>query len=113
MFELNGEEFFCPMEVTLHILNDKWKIFIVYSLLEGPKRFKEICEQFSKITQKTVSIKLKELEAAQMITRTVYAQVPPKVEYALSETGEKIAPMVKAMFEFGQFYVSKYGCEKK
>ncbi|AFL69642.1 winged helix-turn-helix transcriptional regulator [Sulfurospirillum barnesii] len=113
MYELNGEEFFCPMQVTLHILNDKWKLFIVYSLLDGAKRFKEICDTFPSITQKTVSIKLKELEASQMITRTVYAQVPPKVEYALSATGKKIEPMVKAMYEFGLFYVKQHGCEKQ
>jgi len=113
MYTLNGEDFFCPMEVTLHILNDKWKLFIVYTLLDGPKRFKEICETFPKITQKTISMKLKELEASKMIDRTVYAQVPPKVEYALSETGKKIEPMIKAMYDFGFFYISQHGCEKK
>lgn len=113
MYELNGEAFFCPMEVTLHILNDKWKLFIVYTLLNGPKRFKDICETFPKITQKTISMKLKELEASKMIVRTVYAQVPPKVEYTLSETGREIEPMVKAMFEFGRFYIEKHGCEKR
>lgn len=113
MYEINGEEFFCPMEVTLHILNDKWKMFIVYTLLNGPKRFKEICETFPKITQKTISMKLKELEASHMIDRTVYAQVPPKVEYALSETGRHSEPMIKAMFDFGLMYIDKHGYEKK
>ena len=113
MYELNGENLFCPMDVTLHILNDKWKLFIVYFLIDEPKRFKDICEKFPQITQKTVSLKLKELEASQMITRTVFAQVPPKVEYALSETGRKIEPMIKSMYEFGLFYISKHGCEKK
>lgn len=113
MYEINGEEFFCPMEVTLHILNDKWKMFIVYTLLNGPKRFKEICETFPKITQKTISMKLKELEASHMIDRTVYAQVPPKVEYALSETGRHSEPMIKAMFDFDLMYIDKHGYEKK
>ena len=113
MYELNGEEFFCPMEVTLHVLNDKWKLFIVHTLLSGPKRFKEICDTFPKITQKTISVKLKELEASQMIIRTVYAQVPPKVEYALSQTGQKSEPIIKSMYEFGLLYIKQHGCNKK
>lgn len=112
MYKIENEAFVCPMEVTLHILNDKWKMFIVYALLDGPRRFKDICEKFPKITQKTISQKLKELEAAHMINRVVYPQVPPKVEYSLSETGKRIEPMVKAMFDFGVFYAETYGCAK-
>ena len=113
MFELNGKDFYCPMEVTLHILNDKWKMFIVYALLNGPMRFKDICEKFPTITQKTISQKLKELETSKMIDRTVYAQVPPKVEYSLTETGKNIGPMVKSMYDFGLLYIQEHGCEKK
>ena len=108
MYTIENQSFFCPTEITLHVLNDKWKLFIMYTLLDGPKRFKEICETFPNITQKTISIKLKELENAHMIHRMVFAEVPPKVEYSLSEIGKKSEPMLKSIYEFGLIYVSMY-----
>ncbi len=108
MYTIENQSFFCPTEITLHVLNDKWKLFIMYTLLDGPKRFKEICETFPNITQKTISIKLKELENAHMINRMVFAEVPPKVEYSLSEIGKKSEPMLKSIYEFGLIYASMY-----
>jgi DNA-binding HxlR family transcriptional regulator len=80
MITTDVKELQCPVALTLDIINDKSKIFIVYILLGGQKRFKDICEAFSQVTQKTVTQKLKELEADHIIERTVFAEVPPRVE---------------------------------
>lgn len=111
-YTIKENEFFCPMEITLHILNDKWKLFIVYFLLGGTKRFKDICENFPQITQKTITLKLKELESANIITRTAYAEVPPRVEYSLSEIGTKLDVVIKSLYEFGLEYHEKFGCSE-
>lgn len=111
-YTIKENEFFCPMEITLHVINDKWKLFIVYFLLSGTKRFKDICENFPQITQKTVTLKLKELESANIIVRTAYAEVPPRVEYSLSEIGTKLEPVIKSLYDFGIEYHKKFGCNE-
>lgn len=111
-YKIKDSEFLCPMEITLHVINDKWKLFIVYFLLNGTKRFKEICENFPQITQKTVTLKLKELERANIITRTAYAEVPPRVEYSLSEIGAKLELVIKSLYDFGLEYYKKFGCNE-
>jgi len=112
MITIDEKEFHCPVELTLGIINDKSKIFIVYILLSGQKRFKDICEAFSQITQKTVTQKLKELEASHIIERTVFAEVPPRVEYALSPMGKELEKVLSSMHDFGESYAAKYGCTK-
>ncbi|KFL33575.1 MULTISPECIES: helix-turn-helix domain-containing protein [unclassified Sulfurospirillum] len=109
MITINEKEFHCPVELTLSIINDKSKIFIVYILLSGQKRFKEICEAFPQVTQKTVTQKLKELEADHIIERTVFAEVPPRVEYALSPIGLELEKVLNSMYVFGEVYAVKYG----
>jgi DNA-binding HxlR family transcriptional regulator len=113
MKTVNDKSFQCPVEVTLDIINDKSKIYIVYILLGGQKRFKEICEAFPQVTQKTITQKLKELEADHVITRTVFAEVPPRVEYALSSIGSELKKVLDAMYVFGEAYVAQYGCKNK
>lgn len=113
MIQINGKSFQCPVEVTLDIINDKSKIFIVYILLGGQKRFKDICEAFPQITQKTITQKLKELEADHVIIRTVFAEVPPRVEYALSPIGLELKKVLDAMYAFGDTYTEKYGHQAK
>lgn len=111
MITINEKEFHCPVELTLGIINDKSKIFIVYILLGGQKRFKDICEAFSQVTQKTVTQKLKELEADHIIERTVFAEVPPRVEYALSPIGLELKKVLDSMYVFGESYAVKYGSQ--
>lgn len=110
-YEVKGQQFSCPVEVTLAVLGDRWKMMIVNRLRHGPLRFKELCELLGKITQKTVTLKLKELEEDHIITRTVYAEVPPRVEYALSDMGEKLNDVLDKLYEFGLEYVEAYGCK--
>lgn len=109
MITIDEKEFHCPVELTLSIINDKSKIFIVYILLSGQKRFKEICEAFPSITQKTITQKLKELEADHIIERTVFAEVPPRVEYALSKVGLELEKVLCSMSDFGETYAAQYG----
>ena len=110
MIHIDDKSFHCPVELTLDIINDKSKIYIVYILLGGKKRIKEICEAFPQITQKTITQKHKELEASHIVERTVFAEVPPRVVYALSPMGKELEKVLDAMCVFGETYATKYGC---
>ena len=109
MYVINGKEFNCSVEITNEVFNDKWKLGIVWHLLDGPKRYKQLNEEVSKITQKTLTIKLKELEERQLIQREVFAQVPPKVVYSLTPIGEKLKDVLNAMHLWGIEYATECG----
>ena len=95
------------VETTLAMIGDKWKILIVRELLEGTKRFGEIKAGVGTITQKMLTQNLRELEEDGLVKRKVYAQVPPKVEYSLTKTGETLRPIINAMTNWGSFYRAK------
>lgn len=109
MYYINNKEYKCSVSVTLDIFNDRWKLAVIWHLLDGDKRFKELHEVISEITQKTLTIKLKELEEKNIINREVFAQVPPKVVYSLTQTGEKLKPVLDEMYKWGIGYVKTYG----
>lgn len=109
MYKIFDKEFKCSVLVTLDIFNDKWKLAIIWHLLDGEKRFKELHEDINEITQKTLTIKLKELEEKKIITREVFAEVPPKVIYSLSSQGEKLKPILDEMYKWGFDYVREFG----
>ncbi len=109
MYYINNKEYTCSVSVTLDIFNDRWKLAVIWHLLDGDKRFKELHEVISEITQKTLTIKLKELEEKNIINREVFAQVPPKVVYSLTQTGEKLKPVLDEMYKWGISYVKTYG----
>jgi len=109
MYCIGDKEYTCPVSITMDIFNDRWKLAIIWYLLEHDKRFKELHEDISDITQKTLTIKLKELEAKKIISREVFAEVPPKVVYSLTPIGLKLKPMLQAMFEWGIDYVKENG----
>lgn len=109
MYNINDKEYKCSVAVTLDIFNDRWKLAVIWYLLEGEKRFKELSENISEITQKTLTIKLKELEEKNIIHREVFAQIPPKVVYSLTPIGLKLKPVLKEMFEWGIEYVKENG----
>ena len=109
MYYINDKEYKCSVAVTLDIFNDRWKLSIIWHLLEGKKRFKELHEIISEITQKTLTVKLKELEEKNIIHREVYAEVPPKVEYSLTSSGEKLRPVLENMSKWGIGYVNEFG----
>ena len=109
MYYINDKEYKCSVAVTLDIFNDRWKLSIIWHLLDGKKRFKELNKIISEITQKTLTVKLKELEEKNIIHREVYAEVPPKVEYSLTSSGEKLRPVLENMSKWGIGYVNEFG----
>ena len=109
MYYINDKEYSCSVAVTLDIFNDRWKLAIIWHLMDSEKRFKELHEVISEITQKTLTIKLKELEEKNIINREVFAEVPPKVVYSLTSTGLKLKPVLEEMYKWGIDYVDTFG----
>lgn len=97
----------CPVETTLMLISDKWKVLIIRDLLEGTKRFGELKKSIGSISQKVLTANLRSMEEKGLITRKVYAQVPPKVEYTLTETGYSLKPILDAMVKWGYEYQNK------
>ena len=98
----------CPVETTLSLIGDKWKVLILRDLLGGTKRFSQLKRSIGNVSQKVLTAQLRNMEQKGLITRKVYAEVPPKVEYTLTETGYSLKPVLDAMSEWG----SKYKQEK-
>lgn len=94
----------CPVEVGVSVVGGAWKLTIIKNLLEGTKRFGELGRLIPLVNRKTLTRQLRELEEDGIVTRTVYPEVPPKVEYSLTEQGKKLAPIVQAMNEWGKTY---------
>ena len=97
----------CPVEVTIDVVGGKWKGIILYHLLEGKKRFNEFRRLIPEITQRMLTLQLRELEQDGIIHREVYKQVPPKVEYSLTEFGLTLAPIIHQMVEWGLKHTKK------
>ena len=98
----------CPVEVTLGLINDKWKVLIVRDLLTGTKRFGELKKSVTSITQKVLTNNLKQMEKDGLLKRKAYPEVPPRVEYTLTETGLSLKPILDSMVEWGNQYREKY-----
>ena len=94
----------CPVEITLQLIGTKWKVLIIRDLLTGTKRFSQLMRSVTGITQKVLTSNLRSMEEAGLIIRTVYPQVPPKVEYSLTETGFSLKPILDSMFLWGDAY---------
>jgi len=102
-------KFFCSMELTLQVIGGKWKPFIVHRLgTNGTMRFSELKRSIPKITQKMLTQQLRELEGDGLIYREVYPQVPPKVEYSLTDLGTSVMPVIKILTEWGNDYIQWY-----
>lgn len=99
----------CPVETTLLLISDKWKVLILRDLLQGTKRFSELKKSLGQVSQKVLTSQLRQMEANGLISRTVYAQVPPRVEYTLTELGRSLKPVMDAMVCWGEYYQQKYG----
>ena len=100
----------CPVATTVSLIGSKWKLLIMRNLLVRPWRFNELQKSLDGISQKVLTDSLRSMEADGIITRTVYPEVPPRVEYALSELGESMRPIIKSMEAWGNYY--KQGLEK-
>jgi len=95
----------CPIAEAMNILSRKWAIILLYHLLSGPKRFGQL-EAEAAISGRLLSERLKELEAAGMVTRTLYPEVPPRVEYALTEMGREVEPIITAIMTWSQKWLA-------
>ena len=97
----------CPVATTVQIVGSKWKLLILRNLLARPWRFNELRKDLDGISQKVLTDSLRSMEADGIITRTVYPEVPPRVEYALSELGESMRPIIQSMEQWGLDYKSR------
>ena len=94
----------CPVATTVQLIGNKWKLLILRNLLARPWRFNELRKSLDGISQKVLTESLRSVESDGIIVRTVYAEVPPRVEYSLSELGETLRPILDAMQAWGQEY---------
>lgn len=99
----------CPVEDTMRLLGGRWRIVLVYYLLEGPKRFSELRRLMPAISQRMLTLDLRALEQAGLVSRKVYAEVPVKVEYALTAEGKRLRKLVDVLGETGE-RLAKRGC---
>ena len=102
---LGDKKYYCTVELTLQIIGGKWKPIIIYRLnIDGVLRFSEVKRAIPNITQKMLTQQLRELEADGIVHREVYPQVPPKVEYSLTDMGKSVAPIIETMCQWGRDY---------
>lgn len=94
----------CPVETALSLMGDRWKLLIVRDLLVGTKRFGELKKSLNGISQKVLTQHLRIMEDAGLVNRKVYAEVPPRVEYSLTELGRSLQPIHDAMWKWGEEY---------
>ena len=98
----------CPVETTLTLISDKWKVLILRDLLPGTKRFGESKKSLGHVSQKVLTSQLRQMEENGLLTRTVYPEVPPRVEYSLTDLGYSLKPILDAMSNWGQNYKDSY-----
>lgn len=96
----------CPVEVTVSLIENKWKVLIIRDLLSGTKRFGELKRSIDGISQKVLTSQLRDMEASGLIDRKVYAEVPPRVEYSLTDLGRSLSPVLMALKEWGESYLA-------
>lgn len=97
----------CPVETTLTLISDKWKVLILRDLLPGTKRFGELRKSIGHVSQKVLTARLRQMEQSGLVNRKVYAEVPPKVEYSLTDVGYSLKPILDAMWTWGEEYQMK------
>lgn len=97
----------CPVETTLTLISDKWKVLIIRDLLPGTKRFGELKKSIGSVSQKVLTSQLRQMEESGLLIRTVFPEVPPWVEYTLTELGQSLKPVLDAMWNWGEEYKAK------
>ncbi len=94
----------CPVETTLMLIGDKWKVLILRDLMTGTKRFGELKKSIGTVSQKVLTAQLRSMEDSGLVNRKVYAEVPPRVEYSLTELGKSLKPILDSMWAWGEEY---------
>ena len=97
----------CPVETTLMLIGSKWKVLILRDLMPGTKRFGELRRSIGSVSQKVLTAQLRDMKACGLVDRRVYAEVPPRVEYSLTELGRSLRPILDAMWAWGEAYKVK------
>ena len=98
----------CPVETTLTLIGDKWKVLILRDLMPGTKRFGELKKSVGSVSQKVLTAQLRAMEESGLVQRKVYAEVPPRVEYSLTELGRSLKPILDSMWVWGEDFKRKY-----
>lgn len=98
----------CPVETTLTLIGDKWKVLILRDLMPGTKRFGELKKTVGSVSQKVLTAQLRAMEESGLVQRKVYAEVPPRVEYSLTELGRSLKPILDSMRVWGEDYKRKF-----
>lgn len=99
-----GELPACPVETTLTLIGDKWKVLILRDLMPGTKRFGELKKSIGSVSQKVLTAQLRDMENSGLVSRKVYAEVPPRVEYSLTALGQSLKPILDSMQNWGEEY---------
>lgn len=97
----------CPVETTLTLIGDKWKVLILRDLMPGTKRFGELKRSVGHVSQKVLTAQLRAMEESGLVHREVYAEVPPRVEYSLTELGRSLKPILDSLWAWGEAYQAK------
>jgi DNA-binding HxlR family transcriptional regulator len=109
MYKINGKEYPCCTSVTMGIIGGKWKSVILFHLIESTLRYNELRSKIPNVTERTLSLQLKDLEEDGVIKRKVYTSKPPlKVEYSLTDFGKSLIPLLQSIADWGDFVVEKY-----
>lgn len=103
----------CPVELTITLIGNKWKVLILRDLMDGTKRFGELKKSIGSVSQKVLTSNLRELEADHFLTRKVFPEVPPRVEYTLTETGHSLRPVLDVLPNWGEEYKRSMQCSKE
>jgi len=102
----------CPVQVTLSLIDNKWKMLILGEILfEGTQRFSELKKALPAISQKVLTHNLRSMEADGLVVRTVYAEVPPRVEYSITDLGNSLRPIIDSMMKWGEDYKARFTSE--
>ena len=99
----------CPVETTLTLISDKWKVLILRDLMPGTKRFGELKKSIGNVSKKVLTSQLRQMEESGLLTRKVYPEVPPRVEYTLTELGYSLKPILDALQNWGEAYQAQNG----
>lgn len=97
----------CPVETTLTLIGNKWKVLILRDLMPGTRRFGELKKSIGNVSQKVLTAQLRDMEENGLLIRTVYAEVPPRVEYSLTDLGKSLKPILDAMWNWGEKFKAK------
>jgi DNA-binding HxlR family transcriptional regulator len=102
----------CPVEATVALIGNKWRVLIIRDLIDGTKRFNELKRSVRGISQKVLTENLRALEENGLVERTVYQEIPPRVEYSLTKTGFSLMPVIASMKKWGQEYLADRNIEE-